>query len=597
MPGPIADPSTLVLSADLVVPMTAPPILDGAVAVAGGRILHVGTRRWVLDLLREEGRAAAERHVDGVLTPGLVNAHTHLQYTRMAEVGAGSYRGFDDWAVAFSAVYDRGGLDWGAAAAEGARMLLAAGVTVAADIVTDQAAVSALADAGLHGIAYWEVMNWSNAAWRRGGRDQVIAELERVPTTPGSGLSPHAPYSLDAEPLLDIPDIVRAHAGRLHIHLGESHFEGARTSGPEGESHVDWRFAGIESFRVLREQGYGASATEFVDRLGVLGPDCHVAHGVYMTAEDRALLRARGTSVALCPRSNEVIGLEAPPVAAYLTRGQPDRRRHRLAVVDRLARPDGGRRGARAHRPGAGLRGRGPARAAAVRRDLRGRAGDGHRHRPRPARPPRGGGRRGPHGVPDGGRRGGGHARGAGGGGAERAHRGRRRQAAARGPGGGRMTGQARATRRAIDGTVIEELDVPPRAAGAAARAASGGRVVPPHLGRHRDGRDRGGARAWRRRSSCSCCRRARPRRGTRVASDEVWLWHGPDPLVLELGGFGEAPETDERIVLGPGADQEVQVLVPAGTWQRTVPSAGETLVSCVVSPGFDFADFVIRPD
>jgi imidazolonepropionase-like amidohydrolase len=53
VPGPIADPSTLVLSADLVVPMTAPPILDGAVAVAGGRILHVGTRRWVLDLLRE----------------------------------------------------------------------------------------------------------------------------------------------------------------------------------------------------------------------------------------------------------------------------------------------------------------------------------------------------------------------------------------------------------------------------------------------------------------------------------------------------------------------------------------------------------------
>jgi cytosine/adenosine deaminase-related metal-dependent hydrolase len=144
-----------------------------------------------------------------------------------------------------------------------------------------------------------------------------------VPRTPGSGLSPHAPYSLDAEPLLDIPDIVRAHGGRLHIHLGESHFEGARTTGPSGEAHVDWRFAGVESFRALREQGYGASATEFVDRLGVLGPDCHVAHGVYMTAEDRALLRARGTSVALCPRSNEVIGLEAPPVAAYLAEGSP----------------------------------------------------------------------------------------------------------------------------------------------------------------------------------------------------------------------------------------------------------------------------------
>jgi cytosine/adenosine deaminase-related metal-dependent hydrolase len=322
VPAPTVDPATVVYSADLVVPMTAPPIADGAVAVRAGRIVHVGTRRWVLDLLRDEGTRATERHLDGVLLPGLVNAHTHLQYSRMGEVGAGRYRGFEDWAVAFSAVYDRGDQDWGAAAAEGAEALLAAGVTVAADIVTDLAAVSALADADLHGIAYWEVMNWSNAAWRRGGRDQVIAELERVPTTPGSGLSPHAPYSLDAEPLLDIPDIVRAHGGRLHIHLGESDFEGARAGATDWHDSA-WHSAGIESFRALRERGYGASATEFVDRLGVLGPDCHVAHGVYMTAEDRALLRARGTSVALCPRSNEVIGLDAPPVAAYLTEGSP----------------------------------------------------------------------------------------------------------------------------------------------------------------------------------------------------------------------------------------------------------------------------------
>ncbi|MFD1721932.1 amidohydrolase family protein [Amnibacterium endophyticum] len=307
-----------VYSADLVVPMTAPPIADGAVAVEGGRILHVGTRAWVLEHLR--GRDVDERHLAGALLPGLVNAHTHLQYTRMGEVGEGRYRGFDDWAAAFTRVYERG-QDWGAAAAEGARRSIAHGVTAAADIVTDPPAAPALADAGLRGIAFWEVMNWSNAAWAAGGRERVIAELERLPTTPGSGLSPHAPYSLDAEPLLDIPDIVRAHGGRLHIHLGESHFEGERP-GPDGES-PDWHFAGVPSFRALREAGYGASATAFVDRLGVLGPDCHVAHGVYMTAADRALLRARGTSVALCPRSNEVIGLEAPPVAAYLTEGSP----------------------------------------------------------------------------------------------------------------------------------------------------------------------------------------------------------------------------------------------------------------------------------
>lgn len=75
------------------------------------------------------------------------------------------------------------------------------------------------------------------------------------------------------------------------------------------------------------------------------------------------------------------------------------------------------------------------------------------------------------------------------------------------------------------------------------------------------------------------------------VASDELWLRHGPDPVVLELGGSGGRPRTSARIELGPDA---VQGLVPAGVWQRTLPSVGEALVGCVVSPGFDFADFVL---
>ncbi len=32
---------------------------------------------------------------------------------------------------------------------------------------------------------------------------------------------------------------------------------------------------------------------------------------------------------------------------------------------------------------------------------------------------------------------------------------------------------------------------------------------------------------------------------------------------------------------------------MPGGVWQRAVPAAAEpVLVSCVVAPGFDFADF-----
>ncbi|KAJ1684738.1 hypothetical protein LUZ63_020009 [Rhynchospora breviuscula] len=74
-----------------------------------------------------------------------------------------------------------------------------------------------------------------------------------------------------------------------------------------------------------------------------------------------------------------------------------------------------------------------------------------------------------------------------------------------------------------------------------------------------------------------------------RGASDEVWLAR-TGTVALELGGSGARPGPGASYVVGP--EHEGQVVVPAGTWQRTVPGAADALVSCVVSPGFDFADF-----
>jgi predicted cupin superfamily sugar epimerase len=80
------------------------------------------------------------------------------------------------------------------------------------------------------------------------------------------------------------------------------------------------------------------------------------------------------------------------------------------------------------------------------------------------------------------------------------------------------------------------------------------------------------------------------------VHSDEVWLWHGPGRLTLQFGGEGSAPEPGETAVLGAGSatDESVQVLVPAGVWQRTLPADGEVLVSCLVSPEFSYDDWAL---
>lgn len=74
-----------------------------------------------------------------------------------------------------------------------------------------------------------------------------------------------------------------------------------------------------------------------------------------------------------------------------------------------------------------------------------------------------------------------------------------------------------------------------------------------------------------------------------RVASDEIWLAH-TGAVTLEYGGTGDTPVLERSATVS--VDAGAQALVPAGTWQRTVPSAGDALVSCLVSPGFDFADF-----
>jgi hypothetical protein len=90
------------------------------------------------------------------------------------------------------------------------------------------------------------------------------------------------------------------------------------------------------------------------------------------------------------------------------------------------------------------------------------------------------------------------------------------------------------------------------------------------------------------------------------VASDELWFLHSGS-LELRYGGSGPAPAEDGGTVPAEGGGtvpgegggtvlltaENPQALVPSGVWQSAYPVGGEpALVSCVVSPGFDFADF-----
>ncbi|WP_240470940.1 cupin domain-containing protein [Schaalia suimastitidis] len=78
------------------------------------------------------------------------------------------------------------------------------------------------------------------------------------------------------------------------------------------------------------------------------------------------------------------------------------------------------------------------------------------------------------------------------------------------------------------------------------------------------------------------------------VHADELWLWHGPGTLEIHLGGRGEAPILDPSptVLSGEPTTGQMQLLVPAGTWQRTFARQDMAFATCVVAPEFSFDDW-----
>ena len=78
------------------------------------------------------------------------------------------------------------------------------------------------------------------------------------------------------------------------------------------------------------------------------------------------------------------------------------------------------------------------------------------------------------------------------------------------------------------------------------------------------------------------------------VRSAELWLYHRGSPLLLEVGAE-QATATTYVVGADILADEQPQVVVPPGHWQRARPRDDEpALVSCIVVPGFDYADFAM---
>ncbi|GHG80135.1 cupin domain-containing protein [Pseudodonghicola xiamenensis] len=80
-----------------------------------------------------------------------------------------------------------------------------------------------------------------------------------------------------------------------------------------------------------------------------------------------------------------------------------------------------------------------------------------------------------------------------------------------------------------------------------------------------------------------------------RVDATEIWHYHAGAPLILSISPDEAGPASDHLLCadLGKGLPH---LIVPEQHWQAARSTGAYTLVSCTVSPGFDFAGFTLAP-
>ena len=285
----------LLLRARVVLPVSRPPIRDGAVLIAGRRIAAVG--RW-----RELSSHTSKKTLDlgdRILMPGLINAHCHLDYTDMA----GQFlppKVFSDWLKGITeAKAGWGYSDYVESWKNGARMLVRTGTTSVADIeAVPQLLPKVWERTPLRVFSFLELIGIKGGQQPRSVVHEAATRLEALKGGRGGvGLSPHAPYSTVPELLRLCAQTARRLNWRLTTHLAESALEFEMFQHGRG-SMFDWL---QRSGRDMSDCGL-RSPVKHLERCGVLSNNLLAAHVNYLAQGDAALLGRRRVHVVHCPR-------------------------------------------------------------------------------------------------------------------------------------------------------------------------------------------------------------------------------------------------------------------------------------------------------
>ncbi len=299
----------MIVRAGWVVPVEGPAIPDGFVEFRDDRIVRVGSAK-------ELGALPVEHAFPrGVLTPGLVNPHTHLELTDLALPRSD----FWTWARALVARRGEPGAHDVAATgvARGARLSLEAGVTCVGDISRSNLHWPILRQSPIRKVCFVELLAFALEPARTLAELRAGVEAVDEDALLTVGVSPHAPYSVSSADLYGSAAYATTLDRPWCVHFAETREEVAFLAGDDRGLTASLRErmanCGIASPRTSA----GAYFAEFATacRPGLL------VHGNYLTPTDLAALRTVEPTVIYCPRAHAYFGHTDYPLRMLLDAG------------------------------------------------------------------------------------------------------------------------------------------------------------------------------------------------------------------------------------------------------------------------------------
>jgi len=308
----------MIISSKLLVPVTSPPSADSALVIRDEKIVAVGHRE---EIVKKYPGEEMRDYRQGVILPGLINLHTHLEYTALQ--GLPEPAPFLDWldnlimrSKKFSAK------DWGESYKNGIEELKRCGVTTVVDVARRGAGLEDLVASGLRGISCIEFVAVDDAHLSGVGEELKHTLDTALMKTQGTkvqiGLAPHSVYTLSQNALSFVAKLSREKDLFLTIHLAESRAESELIIHGRGPL-VD--FLSRYQLDTVPPGGCGRSSTAYLRECGILDNRLVASHAVWVDDEDLKLLRDSRVGIALCVRSNHFLKNGRAPLEQIKSQG------------------------------------------------------------------------------------------------------------------------------------------------------------------------------------------------------------------------------------------------------------------------------------